>query len=138
MPRGKGSAPRPRKAVIAGTVIVGQAEDADRYVLASISQAGGIGRHDEHGHYATLVLGDLASREEADAWKKALYRSCVWLWRHGTPVSLSRADIEHDAGGYRIRFRISDKVHARAYHLREHGSDRSKWAYDPIGRGGTQ
>jgi hypothetical protein len=110
----------------------------DPHILASIEQAGGLGKHDPTtGHYAELVLRGIATREEAAEWRRSLFRCAHYLNRSGTaPVSMN-AKIERDGNGYLIRFKAVDKVLAKAHVLAKYGSDRSKWPYDPRRRGGT-
>lgn len=104
----------------------------DHYVLASVDQAGGLGKHHpETGHYAELVIRGLTSREEAQEYVRALNRAALWLHRNrGAEVGMS-AKIERGTGGYQIRFRAIDKTIARAHVMQKYGTDRSKWPYDP-------
>ncbi len=111
----------------------------DAHILASVEQAGGIGHHDpETGHYAELVIRDLATREEAAEWSRALHRSAYFMSRHGVADVSVKAKISKDGKGYKIVFRAVDKTCARAYVLATYGEDRSKWPYDPRRRGGAQ
>lgn len=128
MPRGPAPAWRARKPPI-----------ADDYILAAIAQAGGPGRHDPAtGHYGTLVIRGLETRDEAAEWKSSLYRCAHYMTRRQiAAVSISQADIERDGAGWKITFRVSDKTHARMHQLQTRGPDKSKWAYDPTRRGGT-
>ena len=108
----------------------------DDWILASVAQAGGLGRHHpETGHYAELVIKGLATRDEAGEWSRALYRCAHFLNRTGqAPVSMS-AKIERDGAGYRIRFKAVDKTLARKHVMDKYGPDRSKWPYDPRRKG---
>lgn len=126
MPRGPAPAWTQRKPPI-----------TDDYVLASIEQAGGIGKHDPvTGHYAEMVIRGLSSKEEAAEWKASLWRCAHYLSRKGiAPVSMVSAKIEPDGDGFRIRFRTGDKTFARQRVMEKYGPDRSKWPYDPRRRG---
>jgi len=104
----------------------------DDYVLASVEQAGGFGKHHpDTGHYAEMVIRGLPSREEAQEYVRALNRAAMWLHRNrGAEIGMS-AKIEHTAGDWRVRFHAIDKTLARAHVLAKYGPDRSKWPYDP-------
>lgn len=104
----------------------------DDWILESIERAGGIGKHHpQTGHYAELVISDLADKAEAAEYKRALFRCAHYLTRTAqVPVSMS-ADIERDGRKYRIRFRAVDKTLARQHVMAKYGNDRSKWPYDP-------
>lgn len=108
----------------------------DDYILASVEQAGGIGaHHQETGHYATLYIRGLTSREQAAEWSRALYRCAHYLARNQlADVSMS-AKISRVGNKYEIEFRAVDKTLARAHVLAKYGTDRSKWPYDPRRRG---
>lgn len=110
----------------------------DDWIMASVSQTGGLGKHHpETGHYGTLVITGLSGREEADEYKKALFRCAHYLSRHGTaPVSM-HADkpVQQADGSWSVSFRAIDKTIARAHVLARYGNDRSKWPYDPRRRG---
>lgn len=124
MPRGPAPEWRKRKEPV-----------VDAYVLASVDQAGGIGKHNAQGHYATLVIRDLATREEADEFKRALHRCAHYLARNGhADVSMSAA-VKRDGSKYLIEFKAIDKTIARKFVLERYGTDRSKWPYDPRRRG---
>src|SRR5271156_2116045 len=106
----------------------------DGWIMASVNQAGGLGSYDEDGHYSTLVIRGLPGRAEAQEWKRALYRSALYLTRHGTPGSISEASIIKDLvrrTGYQLTFRVSDKDKAKEHQLTAHGPDKGNWAYDP-------
>lgn len=106
----------------------------DDYILAAVSQAGGLGKHDANGHYATLVIRGLADREEAIEYQRSLFRCALFLHRRrGIAVSMS-AKISRDGKGWKITYTVHDKTHASLYHLTAHGVDRTKWAYNPRGR----
>lgn len=104
----------------------------DDHVMASVNQAGGLGQHHpQTGHYATLIIRGIDTRDEADEWSRALYRSAHYLARNKiADVSMS-AKIRRDGTKWLIEFRATDKTHARAYMLQKYGADRSKWPYDP-------
>jgi hypothetical protein len=121
MPRGPAPAWRTRKEPI-----------SDDYLLAAINQAGGPGRHDpETGHYATLVIRGFENREDAKEWDKSLFRCALWQCRNrGADISVS-TKIYRDGPGYSIKFSVYNKTHARKYLMDKHGTDRTKWPYDP-------
>jgi len=127
MPRGPAPSWRVRKEPV-----------VDHYILASVNQAGGLGRHHpQTGHYGTLVINDLADAAEADEYRRALYRCAHYLNRTGTaPLSMS-ADkpVRGINGRYSITFRAVDKTLARQHVLQRYGADRSRWPYDPRRRG---
>jgi hypothetical protein len=124
MPRGPAPGWRQRKEPV-----------LDNYVLASVTQAGGIGKHNPEGHYAELIIRGLADRDEAKEWQQALYRCAHYLNRTGQAAVSMSAKIERDGDGFRIRFKAVDKTHARAHVMRKYGPDRSKWPYDPRRKG---
>lgn len=104
----------------------------DHYVMASVQQAGGIGKHDATtGHYATLVIRDLADRAEADEYVRALNRAALHLHRYKVAEVGMSAKAERDGERWAVRFKAIDKTHARAHVLAKYGPDRSKWPYDP-------
>jgi hypothetical protein len=128
MPRGPAPGWRARKPPV-----------VDDYVLASVNEAGGPGQHHpETGHYAELVIRGLADRDEADEWRRALYRCAHYLCRTGiADVSMSADKPKRTAKGtYNITFRAIDKTRARAHVMAKYGPDRNKWPYDPRRRGG--
>lgn len=105
----------------------------DRYILTSVTFPGyGLGNYDADGHYKTLVIRGLATRATAQEWKRGLYRSALYLTRHGTPVSVSRADISRDGlHAWKLTYRVSDKERAKEHQVQAHGSDPARWAYNP-------
>lgn len=109
----------------------------DDWILASVERAGGIGRHDPaNGHYAELIIDDLADKAEADEYRKSLFRCAHYLNRNGiAPVSMSADRAVRVGSKYQIRFRAVDKTMAKAFVLAKHGTDRSKWPYDPRRKG---
>lgn len=110
----------------------------DDWIMASVTQAGGLGKHHpETGWYATLVINDLADKEEADEYRKSLYRCAHHMSRNNVaPLSMSADRAVRNANGtYSITFRAVDKTLARAHVLARYGNDRSKWPYDPRRRG---
>jgi hypothetical protein len=110
----------------------------DAWILASIQQAGGLGKHHpETGHYATLKITGLKDREEAGEWSRALYRCAHFLNRTGQAAVSMSATIKRVSGGYEIEFRAVDKTMARKHVLEKYGADRSKWPYDPRRRGSS-
>jgi hypothetical protein len=110
----------------------------DHYVWASVEQAGGPGRHDPAtGHYAELVIRDLADRAEAEEHVRALNRAALHLHRYQVADVGMSAKVERDGQEWIVRFKAIDKTHARNYMLKRYGPDRSKWPYDPRRRGAT-
>lgn len=107
----------------------------DEYILASVRQAGG--KHDASGHYATLRIRGLASREEANEWRKSLHRCALWMMRNGVAELSVSPLVKRDGKTWMVEFVAISKVHARAYHLATHGTDKSQWPYDPTRRGGA-
>lgn len=125
MPRGPAPQWRARKEPI-----------LDDWIMESVNRAGGIGKHDSvTGHYSELIIADLGSKEEAEEYRRALFRCAYYLHRTGTAPLSMNAKIEKTATGYQIRFKAVDKVMARAHVLAKFGSDRSRWPYDPRRRG---
>lgn len=125
MPRGPAPGWRERKQPI-----------TDDYLLAAVSQAGGPGHHDPvTGLYGTLVIKGLADRAEAGEWSRSLYRCALWLCRNRNADISAAAKILRDGKKYKIEFSVFNKTHARAYLMTKHGTDRSKWPYDPRRRG---
>lgn len=128
MPRGPAPAWRARKQPV-----------LDDWIMASVNQAGGLGKHHpETGHYGELVIRDLADREEAGEWKAALYRCALYMCRNGIADVGMHAEIERDGDGWLIRYKAVDKTHARAHVMAKYGKDRTKWPYDPRRRGAAQ
>jgi len=129
MPRGPAPAYRARKEPL-----------ADDFLLAVITQAGGTGHHDPAtGLYGTLVLRGLKDRDEAKEWDRSLYRCALWLSRNrGADISVSTKIAGGNGKGYTVTFSVYNKTHARAHIMGKHGTDRSKWPYDPRRRGGTE
>lgn len=107
----------------------------DSYVLASVEQAGGIGKHNTQGHYATLVIRDFESYEEAEEWSRALHRCAHFLARNRIADVSVTARIERDGAGHKITFKAIDKTLARKYVLEKYGTDRTKWPYNPRRKG---
>jgi hypothetical protein len=107
----------------------------DHYVMASIENAGGAGKHNAAGHYGTLVIRDLAGLSEAQEYVRALNRSALFLHRYQIADVGMSAKIEREGDAYVVRFKAVDKTLARAHVLKRYGSDRSRWPYDPRRRG---
>lgn len=128
MPRGPAPAWQARKPPI-----------VDDYILASVTQAGGLGRHHpETGHYAQLIIRGFTSKDEAAEWRRALFRCAHFLNRKGrAPVGMSAGPPERDGSSWKIAFAAVDKTLARKHVLDRYGPDRSKWPYDPRRRGGS-
>lgn len=127
MPRGPAPAWRARKPPV-----------LDAYIIASVNQAGGPGKHHpDTGHYATLRIRGLADKDEAAEYRRALFRCAYYMHRTGQlDVSMS-ANVKRDGNGWMVVFHAVDKTLARKHHLEKHGTDRSKWPYDPRRRGGA-
>jgi len=104
----------------------------DDYILAAVSQAGGLGQHHpQTGEYATLVLRGFADRDEALEWQRSLYRCALYLSKHKiADVSMS-VRMTRDGDGWKLVYRVGDKTHGRRYHLETRGADRQLWPYDP-------
>jgi hypothetical protein len=100
----------------------------DPWLNESIARAAGK-HHPKTGHYAELVIGDCASREEAQEEVRALHRAGRRL---GVSVI---AGIEKRGKLYDVRFRAVHKDYGRAHIVAKYGTDRSKWPYDPRRRG---
>lgn len=105
----------------------------DHYILASVTKAGGLGaHHPETGHYATLVIRGLASREEVAEYKRALFRCAHYLARnHAADVSMSVDAAVKRGSKYDLSFRAVDKTLARAHVLAKYGNDPARWPYNP-------
>lgn len=101
----------------------------DEYIRASIRQAEGK-CHPETGHYATLVLSGIESKEEAAEYKRALYRSALWLHRNAGLNCSMHADIKKQPNGtFNIEYRAIHKDFARAHVAKKYGPDQTKWPY---------
>lgn len=122
MPRGPAPGWRARKQPV-----------VDDWIMAAVTRAGGLGKHHpQTGHYQTLIIDGLKDREEADEWKKALFRCAHWMSRNGiAPVSVTIKIEPVKGAGYQIRYGVYDKTMARKHIMEKHGTDRSKWPYDP-------
>lgn len=124
MPRGPAPAWRARKEPI-----------SDHYLLASITQSGGIGQHGPDGAYSELVIKGLATREEAAEWKRSLHRCAVFLHRNKiADISVSTKIERAGSKGYIVRFTVWNKTHSRAYVMKTYGSDPNLWPYNPRNR----
>lgn len=95
MPKGPGRPWKARKQPV-----------TDHYIQASVERG-----MNEHGHYAELLVTDLADNAEALEIKRSLYRCGKYL---GYSI---HAEIEKLADGYQVRFKAIDKAKARAYVL---------------------
>lgn len=97
----------------------------DDHLRASIDAVGGV--HDpETGWYGTLHHTGCETRERAKEIVQALFRAARY-------VQCSVAATVHpaDDGTFYVEFKAINKAHARAYIVNKHGTDRSKWPYDP-------
>jgi len=124
MPRGPAPAWRVRKEPV-----------ADNWLLASVNEAGGHGKHHpDTGMYAEMIMRGLANRGEAEEWKRALHRSAVYLHKWGLADIGVTAKIERSGSGYIIRFAAVDKTHAQNYVVSTYGPDPTRWPYWARGR----
>lgn len=106
----------------------------DNWIKHSVSQAKAV--HDDDGHYAWLIIGDLRDRPEAREYVRALHRAARRLHTTGVLHVGARAEIERDAkGGYRVRFAAVDKDIARRKVAEKYGPDKTKWPYYVKSRG---
>lgn len=96
----------------------------DSHLQASIDQAAG--RHNEQGHYSTLVYTGCETRERAKDIVRALYRSARYL-----KCSVSAMVKPAGDGTFNVEYKAISKAHARAYILEKYGPDRSRWPYSP-------
>lgn len=126
MPRGPAPAWRARKEPI-----------SDHYLLASVAQAGGLGKHDKRGAYAELMVKGLTSKEEALEWKRSLHRCAMFMCRRRIADISVSTKIERAGKGYQIRFTVWNKTHSRAYVMTTYGDDPNHWPYNPRNRGGN-
>lgn len=103
----------------------------DDYIRASIRLANG--KCDpETGHYSTLVISGIGSREDAKEVKRALHRSALWLHRNTDLNCSMSATIKKNLDGtFGVEFRAINKDHAHAYMVRQYGEDPTKWPYSP-------
>jgi len=101
--------------------------------MESVQRAGGLGRHDANGRYADLLITGLEDREQADEFRRSLFRCAHFLNRRGIAAVSMSADppARQPDGSYVISFRAIDKTAGRAYILAKHGGDRTRWPYDP-------
>jgi hypothetical protein len=126
MPRGPAPAWRARKPPV-----------TDDYLLASVNQAGGLGKHDATtGHYSELVIKGLSTKEEAAEWKRSLHRCAYYLFKNGLADISVKTAIERDGKQYAVRFSAINKAHTYAHVIARYGEDRSQWPYNPRRRGG--
>jgi len=108
----------------------------DDWVMASITHAGGLGKHHpETGHYGELVITDISDRDQAAEYVRALNRAALFLCRKQIADVGMSAKVEKAGAGFQIRFKAIDKTLARKHVLDRYGPDRSKWPYDPRRRG---
>jgi hypothetical protein len=126
MPRGPAPAWRARKQPV-----------TDDYLLASVSRAGGLGKHHPGtGHYSELVIRGLDTKEEAAEWKRSLHRCAYFLHKNGIADISVKTKIERDGKKYAIRFTAINKAHVYRFMIERYGEDRSLWPYDPRRRQG--
>lgn len=118
MPRGPAPGWRERKQPV-----------LDSWVLASISAAKGTPGSD--GHYGELHITDLATRDEAREYVRALHRSGRYLTKYSQYQVGIRAHVKRSGRRYYVQFWAVDKIAAKAHILEKYGPDRSKWPYDP-------
>lgn len=124
MPRGPAPQWRARKQPI-----------ADDWLLASVEEAGGHGKHDaQTGHYHPMVMRGLADRAEAEEWRRALHRSAVFVCRWKIAEVGVSAKIKRRGSEYVIEYVAINKAHAQNYVVTKYGPDPSKWPYWARGR----
>jgi len=90
--------------------------------------------HDmERGGYAWLIHDGCKSEEEAIEIKRALKRSAQAISRLKAYPEISvNAWVEKGPfGGWQVKFRATCKECARAWLIKTHGDDPSKWPYNP-------
>lgn len=97
----------------------------DDHLRASMARTNGI-PDSETGHYGKLIYAGCESKERANEIKRALFRSGRYV---GCSVSATVKPAGN--GTFNVEFVAISKVHARKYILEKHGTDRSKWPYDP-------
>lgn len=93
------------------------------------------------GYSQKVTMAGIASVERALEIKRGIYRcaghrgiSGSVEWRRGDEwqSGMSMWPPDKDAGGtYTLRFAVFDKRAARKRHIAVHGTDRSKWPYNP-------
>jgi hypothetical protein len=109
----------------------------DDWVKHSVSQARAV--HDDDGHYAWLVIGDLHDRAEAREYVRGLHRAARRLHSRQILAVGCRAEIIQDRknGGYKVRFAAVDKEIARRKVIEKYGPDKTKWPYYTGNRGNS-
>lgn len=107
----------------------------DDWLWESIKRGGGLGNHHpQTGRYATLTMR-CDSQEEASEYRRSLFRCAYYLARTGqAPVSVHIEPTKRAGSKWVFDFTVVDKSHARRHILEKHGTDRSKWPYDPLAR----
>lgn len=98
----------------------------DQFVAAALAQ----------GHGKVLVYNGIDTEERAHEVRKGLYRCAKHrgVTIEAGTVRLASGDemgVHAVAGGYEVRYRTWPKSAGRAHLLRQHGSDRTAWPYDP-------
>ncbi len=105
-----------------------------------------------HGLNRLILSPPCPTWDKADDVRRGIYRSAghycscgqaacsrryrVYCPGEGQRIS-AQADIVRDAQGrLRVQFTLFDKVSARRAHVRRHGTDRSRWPYDPKAKRG--
>lgn len=99
----------------------------DHLVMASVDGAGGPGKHDDQGHYKHLTYFGCETEARAKEIRQALFRCARYL-----KVSMSATAHRSDDGTWQVDFFAVNPDHARAYVVGRYGTDRTKWAYDPL------
>ena len=103
----------------------------DEHIHTAISAVGGV-HHPETGAYGTLHYTGCETRERAKEIVQALFRSASYMHKHKVAaVSVSATVHPADDGTFYVAFTVYNKAHALAYIVGKHGTDRSKWPYDP-------
>lgn len=96
----------------------------DHYLQASVNRVNGV--YDQNGWYGLLVYAGCESFDRAKEIKQALYRSGQHM-----NLAVMTDIVEAEDKTWQVHFRAIDKKHARAYVVQKHGTDRSRWPYDP-------
>jgi hypothetical protein len=105
-----------------------------------------------HGRGQPVLSPPCATWEQADDVRRGIYRSCKHYCACGHPMctrkyprfcpdggqrlSAQASIVRDDQDRLRVEFTLFDKAAARRAHVQRHGTDRSKWPYDPKARRG--
>lgn len=111
----------------------------DDYVMASVTGAGGHGKHDPAtGHYQHLFIRGLTSREEAVEYRRALHRAASHLHKWKLADIGIMTEIRRAKGGYELEFAAVDKTMARQHVMAKYGTDPTAWPYHSRRKGAPQ